>query len=73
MGSILGLGSTPGGGNDNTFQYFCLGNLMERGAWRVTVHGVTKNQTQVSMHTHTHTHTQTIHKLINIHDGLAGW
>jgi len=31
-----------GDGNGNTFQYSCLGNLMDRGAWRATVHGVTK-------------------------------
>ena len=30
---------------------------MERGDWQVTVHGVTKSQTQLSdTHTHTHTH-----------------
>ena len=32
---------------------------MDRGAWRATVHGVTKSQTQLSTHTHTHTHTHT--------------
>ena len=28
--------------NHNTLQYFCLGNLMNRGTWWATVHGVTK-------------------------------
>ena len=32
-------------GNGNPFQYSCLGNPMERGAWPATVHGVTKIQT----------------------------
>ena len=32
---------------------------MDRGAWRATVHGVTKSQTQLSTHAHTHTHTHT--------------
>ena len=32
-GSISGSGRYPGGGNDNPFQYSCLENLMDRGAW----------------------------------------
>ena len=44
--SIPGLGRSPGEGNDNPLQYFCLGNPLDRGAWRDTVHGVTKSQTQ---------------------------
>ena len=31
-----------GEGNVNPFQYSCLGNPMDRGAWRAIVHGVTK-------------------------------
>ena len=31
---------------------FCLENVMDRGAWQVTIHGVAKSQTQLSMHTH---------------------
>ena len=41
-GSIPGLGRSPGEGNGNLFQYSCLGNPMDRGAWQATVHGVTK-------------------------------
>ena len=44
-GSILGLGSSPGEGNDNPLQYSCLENLMDRGAWQATDHGVAKRQT----------------------------
>ena len=39
---ILGLGSSPGGGNGNPLQYICLKNPMDRGAWWATVHGVAK-------------------------------
>jgi len=41
-GTIIGLGSSPGGGNGNPLQCSCLGNPMDRGAWCVIVHGVTK-------------------------------
>ena len=41
VGSIPRLGRSPGGGHGNPFQYSCLGNPMDRGAWRATVHGVT--------------------------------
>ena len=46
--SIPGSGRFPGGGNGNPFQYSCLENPMDRGAWQATVHGVTKSQTQLS-------------------------
>ena len=36
----------PGGENGNPLQYFCLENPMDRGAWRATVHGVTKSRTR---------------------------
>ena len=41
-GSIPGSGRSPGDGNGNPLQYSCLGNLMDRGAWWSTVHGVAK-------------------------------
>ena len=44
-GSIPGSGRSPGGGHGNPLQYSCLENLMERGAWWATVHGVIKSQT----------------------------
>ena len=43
--SIPGLGRSPGEGNDNPPQYSCLENLMDRGAFWVTVHGVAKRRT----------------------------
>ena len=45
MGSIPGLGRSPGEGNGNPLQYSFLENPMDREAWQVTVHGVTKSQT----------------------------
>ena len=51
------VGKIPEIGNGNAFQYSCLGNPMDRGAWRATVHGFAKSQTQLSSHTHVHTHT----------------
>ena len=42
LGSIPGLGRSPGEGNGNPLQYSCLENPMDRGAWQITVHGVAK-------------------------------
>ena len=47
-GSIPGLGRSPGEGNGNPLQYYCLENPMDRGAWWATVHGVAKSQTRLS-------------------------
>ena len=41
-GSIPGSGRSPGEGNGNPFQYSCLENPMDREAWQVTIHGVTR-------------------------------
>ena len=46
-GLIPGLGRSPGEGNSNPLQYSCLGNPMDTGAWRATVHRVTKSQTRL--------------------------
>ena len=48
MGSIPGLGRSPGERNGNLLQYSCLDNSMDRGAWRAIVHGVAKSWTQLS-------------------------
>ena len=48
LGSISGLGRSPGEGNGNPLQYSCVENPMDRGAWRATVHGVPKSRTQLS-------------------------
>ena len=69
---IPGLERFPGEGTGKPVQYSCLGNSMDRGAWRAAVHGVTMSRTLLSSytHTHTHTHTQSLyghHTHIHIH------
>ena len=44
-GLIPGPGRSLGGGCGNPFQYSCLENPMDGGAWQAPVHGVTKSQT----------------------------
>ena len=53
LGLIPGLGRSPGEGNGNPFQYSCLKNPMDRGAWWAIVHGVAKSWTWLSNFTHT--------------------
>ena len=45
LGSIPGLGRSPGKGTGNPLQYSCLQNSMDRGAQQATVRGVTKSWT----------------------------
>ena len=44
MGLILELGRSPEEGNDNPLQDSCLISPTDRGAWRATVHGITKKE-----------------------------
>ena len=48
VGSVPGLGRSPGGGDDNPLQYSCLENSLDRGAWWATVHGIAKSRTCLS-------------------------
>ena len=52
-GLIPGSESSPGEGNGTPLQYSCLGNPVDRGAWRAAVHGVAKSQTRLSYFTFT--------------------
>ena len=55
VGLISGLGRSPGGGHGNPYQYPCLENTMDRGAWRATIHHIAKGLTQLkrlSIHAH---------------------
>ena len=51
MDSIPGSRRFPGDGNGNPLQHSCLGNPMNRGAWRATVHGAAKGWTRLNMYT----------------------
>ena len=55
----------PGEGSDNPLQYSYLEkkkkNLMDRGAWQITAHGVIESQTKMSMHADTGHYDQTSH------------
>ena len=42
LGSVSGLGRSPGEGNGNPLQYSCLGNPTDRGSWRAIVHGLAR-------------------------------
>ena len=58
-GSIPGSGRSPGGGRGNPFQYSCLENPMDKGAWWARVHKVTNSWTRLKrQHTHIHTGRQ---------------
>ena len=44
VGSVPGSGRSPGGGHGSVFQYSCLENPRDRGAWWATIHGVAKSR-----------------------------
>ena len=48
LGSISGLGRSPGEGNSNSLQYSSLDNPVDRAAWQATGHGVSQSHTQLS-------------------------
>ena len=48
LGSIPGLGGSPGEGNGNPLQYSCVENSMDRGGWWAIVHRIAKSQTWLS-------------------------
>ena len=62
-GSTTGSGRSLGEGNGNPNQYSCLGNSMDRGVWRTTVHGVARvgqnlvTKQQVLLHARCHAST----------------
>ena len=48
LGSIPGLGRSPGEGSGYPLQYSCLENSMGRGVWQAIVHKIAKSQTRLS-------------------------
>ena len=54
LGSSPGLGRSPGEGNGNPLQYYCLENPMDRGSWQAAVYGVAKSWTRLSDFTSLH-------------------
>ena len=47
---IPGSGRSSGEGNGNPLHYYCLKNLIDKGAWQATARRVAKSQNQLSMH-----------------------
>ena len=67
LGSIPGLGRSPGEGKGQPLQYSCLDNSMDRGAWQAAVHWVERSQTWLSdFHFHIH-HSCFIHSSVGGH------
>ena len=62
LGSVPGLGRSPGKGNGYPLQYSILENFMDGGAWQATVHGVAKSWTPVNDFSH---------KKVVVHSGLG--
>ena len=48
LGSVPGLGRSPGEANGYPLQYSCLEKSMYRGSWKATVRGVTKSRTHLN-------------------------
>ena len=59
-GSISGSERSPGEGNGYPLQYSCQENSTDTGAWRATVHGVTKSQARLSTNTLTFCTTENL-------------
>ena len=65
LGSIPGLGRSPGGGNGNPLQYSCLEYSRDRGAWQTTVYGVPRvGHDWVTKHILSHDGINLLHKLL---------
>ena len=59
-------------GDGTPFQYSCLENLMEGGAWWAAVHGVTKSRTRLSDFTFTF-HFHALEKVMATHSSILAW
>ena len=72
LGSIPGLGRSPGEGNGNPLQYSYLENPMDGGAWYAAVHGVAKSLTRLSDFTFTF-HFHALEKEMATHSSVLAW
>ena len=61
-----------GEGNGTPLRYSCLENPMDRGAWKATVHGVAKSQTQLSDFIFTF-HFHALEKEMATHSSVLAW
>ena len=67
IGSVPGLGKSPGGGYGNPLQYSCLENPMDRGDWQATVHRLAESDTtEVTLHAHIHRKSNKWNQIFNI-------
>ena len=64
---ILESARSPGEGNGNPLECSCLQNPIDRRAWWATVHGVTKNGTQISNQTETKRSNRKVKQLVRGH------
>ena len=69
---LVSYESLSGEGHDNTFQYSCLENPMDRGAWWAGVHGVAKSRTRLSDFTFTF-HFHELEKEMVTHSSVLAW
>ena len=72
LGSIPGLGRSPGEGNGNPLQFSCLENSMDGGAWWAIVHGVARSRTRLSDFTFTF-HFHALEKEMATHSSVLAW
>ena len=68
----MSLKVSSGEGDGTPFQYSCLENPMDGGAWWATVHGVSKSQTQLSDFTFTF-HFHALEKEMATHSSVFAW
>ena len=66
--SIPGSRRSPGVGNGNRFQYSCLENSMDRGAWKVILNGVTESRTWLSRE-----HTRAVSNTLLVTTHVTSW
>ena len=72
LGSIPGLGRSPGEGNGAPLQYSCLENPMDGGTWKAAVHGVAEGWTQLSDFIFTF-HSHALEKEMATHSSVLAW